>query len=361
VSARLLGRRTLAARPRPLPAFGRAALGGSVGLGAGYADQRWDVDDLSHLLRRLYRGTRPILSLGSMWANATEARRSRNRTAPTSTHEADRANIARHYDLPPEWFALFLDDSLSYSCALYEGTDRALGEAAARKIERVLEMLELSETAHLLDIGCGWGALALAAAHDRGARVTATTISTQQYDYLRDRARRESLDHRVQVLHDHYDDLTGTYDAIASIEMIEALDWRRHRPFLAACRRLLRPTGLLVLQAITIQDAHFNRVKRHEDFVKRFIFPGGCLPSRHSLERDAEAVGLEILDIRSIGADYSRTLADWRSNLERNWGIATSMGMSSTFLRTWRFYFAYCEAGFRERYLDDYQLILRHR
>lgn len=348
-------------RPRPLSAFCRASLGGSIGLGSSYADRKWDVANLVGLLRRLYSWTRPHRYLGSLGANLVEAHRgSKSLSLAPASREIDGANVAYHYDLPPEWFALFLDDSLSYSGGLYVDPAGSLSEAQERKIDRVCDRLELDETTHLLDIGAGWGALALTASKNWNAQVTATTTSARQRDYLRRKARHESLTHRIQVLGDSYDQLTGTYDAIASVEMIEALDWQRHGELLAVCGRLLESHGRFVLQAITIQDLHFHRTKRHEEFIKRFIFPGGCLPSRRSLEHQAEAAGLEVVEIVSLGEDYARTLAAWRTNLEMNRDAAIAMGMSDGFVRRWCFYLAYCEAGFRERYLDDHQLLLRH-
>jgi cyclopropane-fatty-acyl-phospholipid synthase len=352
------GRDGVSPVPRPLAAFCRSSTGGSIGLGLGYAEGLWDVPDLVGLLRRLFRWTRPGLELSSVWANVTEPLR----LAPIDSVDgkADQRHVAHHYDLLPEFFALFLSPDMSYSCAWYESAHDTLAIAAARKIERVGDALGLTRASHLLDVGAGWGALSFAAATRWGARVTAVTLSMYQYEHMRQQVERRSLGSQVTVVRSHYDDLAGSYDAMASIEMIEALDWPRHRHLLTTCRRVLAPRGIFVLQAITIADRHFHRTKRHEELVKRFIFPGGCLPSRRSLMRDVAAAGFEVVDAFDLSDSYGPTLAAWRNNLDRNWRPARDLGLSEGFLRMWRFYLAYCEAGFREGYLGDHQLVLRH-
>lgn len=335
----------------------RVARSGSTGLGLAYADGWWDADDLVAALRLIGRNVRrsdvvlaPAARLAAGVADPVRRRR-------PPDHERDRRNIRAHYDLGDDVFALFLDASLTYSAALFERPDMTLGEAQEAKLERLCRELRLGPGDHLLEIGTGWGALARHAALRHGCRVTTTTISDRQFAFATRRVREAGLEDRVTVLHDHYRDLRGTYDALVSVEMIEAVDWREHEDFFAACGRLVRPGGRAALQAITIPDQRFDLAKTREDFIKRVIFPGGCLPSVAAIREAAERTsGWELTAVHDLGSDYAETLRRWRAALRARAHELPAHGLGPHFARTFDFYFAYCEAGFDDGLVGDVQL-----
>ncbi len=257
----------------------RAALGGSVAAGESYADGDWETDDLTSVVRVLARNQAALAGMerGLAWlrrpADVAFSALRRN------TRAGSRRNIAEHYDLGNEFFALMLDPTLTYSCAVFDRPDATLEEASLRKLDLVCQRLELRPGDHLLEIGSGWGSMALHAASRHGCRVTTTTISRAQWELARERVARDGLEERVTVLLSDYRDLSGRYDKVVSIEMIEAIGAEQYRAFFRKCSELLAPGGLLGLQAITIADQHFERARREVDFIKRHVFPGSCIPS----------------------------------------------------------------------------------
>ena len=338
--------------------YRRAFREGSVGLGESFADGWWSTDDLTGLLRlahqnlrrthptqdRIHRYLSPILD--------PLARRRR------PDKEVDRANIRAHYDLGNEFFTQILDDSMMYSCAIFEGHDCSLFDASHAKMNRLAEMLELAPGDHLLDIGTGWGGFAIHAAQHHGCRVTATTISERQFQFVQKRVHDEGMEHLITVLDQDYRDLRGTFDKAVAIEMIEAVDWRDYETFFQHVRTLLRDSGLLAMQAITVSNTAFDRTKRHTDFIKAAIFPGGCLPSIQALTGAAQrSGGLSLASHTDIGLHYAETLRRWRTNLSASRSGLASVGLDERFARLWEFYFAYCEAGFDERYISAAQLL----
>jgi cyclopropane-fatty-acyl-phospholipid synthase len=338
-------------------AYRAVALGGSVELGRTFAAGWWEADDLVGLLRFLTRRlVRPPTRLDRL-ASLTSARGGR-RLPQRVDKDRDRRNVRAHYDLSDEFFALFLDPTLTYSCALFERPGITLEEAQTAKLERICQLAELDPSDSVLEIGTGWGSFALHAAGRHGCSVTTTTVSEHQLVHARRRVKEADLGSLVSVHDLDYRDLEGTYDKVVSIEMIEAIGWRQVDTFFQACARLLRPGGLLALQAIVIDDRFYERAKHRDDFIKAVVFPGSCLPSVSSLVAAAGRTNsLRLLECADIGQHYAETLARWRSRFHQNRREIEALGFDETFLRLWDFYLAYCEAGFAERRISDVQLL----
>ena len=271
----------------------------------------------------------------------------------------DKRNIAEHYDLSNDFFALMLDETMTYSCAVFDRPGATLAEAQRAKIDRLCTKLELAPTDHLVEIGSGWGGLALHAATRYGCRVTTTTISDAQRTYVEKRVADAGLAGRITVLELDWRDLKGQFDKLVSVEMVEAVDWRWHDQFLARYADLLTDDGLAAIQAIVIDDRSFERAKRHRDFVRRMVFPGGCLPSLASLTISlARATDLRIVDLEDIGRHYAETLRRWADTLASHTDTVAALGVGPEFRRLWDLYLAYCEASFLERHISDVQLVL---
>ena len=332
---------------------------GSIGLGESYVDGWWDTDDLTALVRLAFRRTRSwrrYLDGAARRFGALPAAWQRLRPPSASK---DRHNIAAHYDLSNELFALMLDPTMAYSCAYFERPDVGLEEAQVAKYNRLATKLGLGPDDRVIEIGTGWGGFAVHLAERYGCRVTTTTISEAQRGAAEKRVAEHGLSDRVTVLGLDYRQLTGTYDALVSVEMIEAVDWRRHDEFFATCARLLNERGRMGLQAITIADASFERAKLHDDFVRAMVFPGGCLPSLSSMSQSlARTSDLRVIDLEDIGPHYAETLRRWRANLTAHRSEVEQLGFDARFWRFWNLYLCYCEAAFEERHISDVQLVL---
>ena len=276
-----------------------------------------------------------------------------------NTSAGSRRNIAAHYDLGNDFFSLFLDETLAYSCAIFPAGDSTLMQASTAKFDRICRKLELTPEDHLLEIGAGWGGFALHAAREYGCRVTTTTISRRQYEFARERIQAAGLAHRVTVLKDDYRMLRGSYDKLASIEMIEAVGHRNLDTYFRVCSELLKPRGMMLLQAIIIPDQRYDRYRRSVDFIQRYIFPGGCLPSVGAICNSVgRATDFRIFHLEDITPHYAETLAHWRRRFEAGRDRVRNLGFSEEFIRTWEYYFCYCEGGFRERVIGDVQILL---
>jgi len=335
------------------------ALRGSTGWGEGYVEGLWESDDLVALTRiaarqmpaadRWRRRLHPMLAPAQRLA----------RLVPANTVPGARANIAAHYDLGNELFEAFLDRRLVYSCACFPGPDASLDDAQLAKLERICDRLELTPDDHLLEIGTGWGGLAIHAAATRGCRVTTTTISRRQREYALERIRAEGLADRITVLGDDYRNLRGSYDKLASIEMIEAVGWQYFETFFRRCAALLRRGGAMFLQAIVIEDSAYELEKASRSFSNKHIFPGGCLPSLRVIGDIVRTeTDLRIAWLEEISADYVRTLRAWRNRFNDAWPALRPRGYDERFRRLWNFYLATSEAGFAERRIRDVQLLL---
>lgn len=342
------------------PAFyQKLVMSGSVGGGEAYIYGWWRCDNLTALVRifalnlatldkldsAITRLGRPLLKLLN-W---------RNKNSKTQA----RKNIAAHYDLGNEMYRLFLDNSMMYSSAVYPDDTADLASAQQHKLELICQRLQLKSTDHLIEIGTGWGSMAIYAAQHYGCKVTTTTISQQQYDYAKQRIEALGLQGQITLLLEDYRDLQGQYDKLVSIEMIEAVGEEYLDTYFAKCSSLLKPDGLMVLQAITIVDQRYKQYVREVDFIKRYVFPGGCLPS---ISRMTDAVSrktdLIVRHLQDIGFDYARTLKDWCDNFMHARDKVHQLGYDDNFVRLWQFYLCYCEGGFRERATSAVHLVL---
>jgi len=335
----------------------RVALGGSLGAGESYADGDWDVDDLTAVVRLLVRnhsarrGLDGGLSLLRRPLDLAHALLRRNSRAGA------RRNIADHYDLGNDFFALMLDPTMTYSSGVWDSPESTLEQASLRKLDLLCQRLRLRPEDHLLEIGMGWGSLALHAAGRYGCRVTTTTLSQAQWELASERVRAAGLADRVTLLRDDYRDLRGRFDKAVSCEMIEAIGAEQYETFFARCAALVAPGGLVAVQAITIADQHYERARREVDFIKRHIFPGSCIPSISALVGAAtRASDLRLRQLQDYGPDYARTLAAWRGNLAAN-RVAVERLTDERFRRLWHFYLCYCEGGFAEGHIGVSQLV----
>ncbi|MGQ0615124.1 MAG: class I SAM-dependent methyltransferase [Planctomycetaceae bacterium] len=333
--------------------------GGHIGAAEAFMDGWWDADDLVGLVRILVRNRDVLDGLETGWARLAQPLRVLAHWLRRNTKAGSRRNIAAHYDLGNEFFGLFLDPSLMYSCAYFERDGSTLAEASAAKNDLVCRKLDLRPEDHLLEIGTGWGGFALHAAERYGCRVTTTTISREQHRLAKQRVERAGLEGRVTLLQADYRDLEGQFDKLVSIEMIEAVGAKYYGTFFATCSRLLKPTGSMLLQAITLRDRYYDTCRREVDFIKRYIFPGSCIPSVSVLSTAVARHGdLRLSHLQDLTPHYAETLACWRSNLLRNRKTATALGFPEELLRMWEFYFCYCEGGFRERFLGNVHMHL---
>ena len=340
--------------------YRRAVLGGHIGAAESYAAGAWDAEDLVGLLRVFVREAATAFALDRGPARLSGAIQRGAHRLRRHTRRGARRQIAAHYDLGDELFALFLDKSMTYSCGIFETPDSSLEAAQAAKHERVCRRLELRAGDRLLEIGGGWGAFALHAAAAYGARVTTVTISNAQRRAIDRRVREHGLDDHITVVEADYRDVSGTYDKIASIEMVEALGHAALPGFFRAVSERLADDGLALIQGITLPDQQYERYRRSVDFIQSHIFPGSQILSVAAI---AEAVrrgsDLRIEALEDIGAHYAPTLRTWRQRFDAEAESIAALGYPEPFRRLFRFYFAYCEAGFAERYLGDVQLLLR--
>ncbi|KHS94435.1 class I SAM-dependent methyltransferase [Pectobacterium brasiliense] len=338
-------------------AYRRILLGGSIAAGESYIDGDWSSSNLTLVLQLLAQNqalvdtleTRFGWLMGPFHRVIHWFRRNRPQQA--------QKNIAAHYDLGNHFYRSFLDSEMLYSSAWYQQPEMTLEDAQRAKLRRLCEQLALCETDHLLEIGTGWGGLAELAAREYGCHVTTTTLSQQQYDYAVERIQHAGLSHKVTVLLQDYRALTGQYDKLVSVEMIEAVGKAYLPTFFKRCQQLLRPQGRMVLQAITIADQRYSHYSRNVDFIQRYIFPGGFLPSitamTTTMTRHTDFITRDLFD---IGQDYARTLSEWRQRFYQQWHMLSDQGFDETFQRLWVFYLCYCEAGFRARTISTVQL-----
>jgi cyclopropane-fatty-acyl-phospholipid synthase len=336
----------------------------STGLGASYIDGWWDTDDLTGLVRLAIRNLDVLDRIRTRWDAVTHPIADRARKLRPESKDRDRRDIAAHYDLGNDFFQLFLDpETMAYSCGLWSqgGGAGSLADAQRAKIDRLLDLLELAPGERLVEIGTGWGGLAQRAA-ERGIRVTTCTISEEQHALATERIAAAGVSALVDVQLLDYRDLLaregdGTFDALVSVEMIEAVDWRDHPAFFSTCGRLLKPGGRLAIQAITVPDSRYERAKTSSDFVKEHVFPGSCLPSIEVIERGlARHTDLRVERVDAFPQDYARTLHEWNATLLARAEEARALGYDDALLRLWEFYLCYCEGAYAEEYVSLVQL-----
>ena len=342
-----------------IKAYRHLLFGGSVASGETYTANMWETPNLTNVIR-LFARNLPMLDEWEKkmkWL-AMPLRQLAHLKRRNSQTQAKK-NISAHYDLGNKLYTRFLDDSMMYSSAIYPSGDASLAEAQQHKLRAICEKLQLTEQDHLLEIGTGWGGLAVFAAKHYGCKVTTTTISEEQFAYATQWVEREGLQHKVTLLKQDYRLLEGKYDKLVSIEMIEAVGKSYLPTFFEKCDALLKPDGLMVLQSITIDDRRYDSYSKDVDFIQKHIFPGGFLPSQLEINKHLKKyTELMIRDLHDIGLDYAKTLQDWHIKLLQNKDDLALDGYDERFMRMWRYYFSYCEGGFLERTISTVQLVL---
>ena len=331
--------------------------GGTIAAGETYIHGAWSSPDPVEVTR-LFSANMPTMeSMESGQSFLVKLGLKLAHRLNRNTRDGSRKNISAHYDLGNDFFSLFLDPTMMYSSAVFDTLETSLETASVAKLDEICHQLELSDRDHLLEIGTGWGGMAIHAASKYGCRVTTTTISREQFEFASASVEEAGLQDRVTVLCEDYRNLTGQYDKLVSIEMIEAVGHEFYSNYFRCCSQLLKPRGKMVIQAITISDQRYRQARDTVDYIKRYIFPGGCLPSiaviSDHLARDTD---MQMVHLRDITQDYALTLAIWRERFMNRLDDVRQIGFDDQFIRMWEFYLAYCEGGFRERIIGTVQL-----
>jgi cyclopropane-fatty-acyl-phospholipid synthase len=339
--------------------YTRIFFGGSIGAAEAYMEGLWSADDLTTVMRILALNQKAFEDMEKGLARLTAPIYKFYHYVRKNTKMGSRRNIMAHYDLGNDFYALVLDETMTYSCAIFENEASTLSQASEAKYDRICRKLRLTAGDRVVEIGTGWGGFAVHAARNYGVHVTTTTISDEQHQFAQNRIQEAGLKDQITLLKKDYRELNGKFDKLVSIEMIEAVGHQYLKTFFRTCSRLLKDDGLMALQAITIRDQLFDRHKRSVDFIKRYIFPGSCIPSITAISSAvARATDLRLVHLEDITPHYARTLHEWRRRFFANIDKVRALGFSDTFIRMWEYYLCYCEGGFSERYIGDVQLML---
>jgi cyclopropane-fatty-acyl-phospholipid synthase len=339
--------------------YADAAFGGTVGAGEAYIRGLWRCDDLTGLVRIFVANREVMNGMDSRWALLSRPVLKVFHFLNRNSKIGSARNISAHYDLGNALYELMLDPTMAYSCGIFESEHATLEQASIAKFEAICRKLHLRPEDRVVEIGTGWGGLAIHAASKYGCHVTTTTISREQHDYAKEKIMRAGLEDRITLLLEDYRDLKGRYDKAISIEMIEAVGANYLDTYLAKCSSLLAPHGAMLLQAITIQDQFYEQARKSVDYIQRFIFPGSFIPSVDAISRSlTRATDLKIFNLEDIGPHYARTLREWRRNFFEHLPKVRALGYPDSFVRLWEFYLCYCEGGYAERQLGDVQLLL---
>ena len=334
-------------------------LGGSLGAAESYIRADWDSPDLTAVMRVLAQNADVLAGVDRGTAHLARTLLSAASWLRRNTRAGSKRNIAAHYDLSNDFFALMLDRTMTYSSGVFAAREASLEEASIEKYDRICRKLQLAPDDHVLEIGTGWGGFAEHAAKNYGCRITTTTISDEQHAFAERRFLDAGLSHRIRLLKEDYRDVSGQYDKLVSIEMIEAVGERFLQGYFTKCSDLLKPNGMMCLQSITIPDHRYDRYRKSIDFIQRYIFPGGFLPSMRAIsECLGRATDFRLFHLEDFGPHYAETLAHWRANFWREIDSVKALGFDERFIRTWHYYLCYCEAGFRERQVGVSQLTL---
>lgn len=345
-----------------MQAYKKMLIGGSIGAAESYMDQEWDADDLVKLIEIVIKNEEIFAHIEGPFVKALDYARRYIGTHKKNDITKAKQNIIAHYDLGNDFFKLFLDPTMMYSCAVYEPEHISLEQASIKKLDTICQQLQLKPTDHVLEIGTGWGGFAIYAARKYGCKITTTTISDKQYAYVKREIERLGLQDRIQLLNQDYRLLSGQYDKLVSIEMIEAIGSKYFDVYFRQCNALLKPNGLFLLQAITMNDQAYLQARDRIDFIKKYIFPGGCLPSINAISASITTqTQLQLLSMRDIGQHYATTLMDWLRKFNQHVGQVKEQGFSEHFIRMWQFYFCYCAAGFKQSYISDIHALWRKR
>ena len=340
--------------------FQRLALGGDIGAAESFVEGEWDCSDIAALIRVFARNLKLADRMNrGIGRTQSSARRITNRLRRNS-QKRSRQNIHEHYDLGNDFFATFLDPTLNYSSGIFQQKDDSMFLASLNKMWRICKKLDLQPNDHLLEIGTGWGGLSIFAARHFGCKVTTTTISEEQYLLAKQRVNKAGLSDKINVVKKDYRELTGSFDKLVSIEMIEAVGYQFFDKFFAKCKELLNESGRMLIQSIVTRDARFQSHKSNYDFIKKYIFPGGCLPSNEALlSAMTRSADFMVLNLEDIGLHYAQTLRLWRNQFEARLNEIREIGLADPrFHRLWRYYLGYCEAGFQERQISNIQLLV---
>ncbi|MBT6352964.1 cyclopropane-fatty-acyl-phospholipid synthase [Luminiphilus sp.] len=339
--------------------YRRILTGGSIAAGETFIEGMWSSPDLTEVTRAFSANMAMLEAMSDKQNWLARLALKLSHWARRNTSTRSRENISAHYDLGNDFFSLFLDPSMMYSSAVFPSASADLASASQHKLKLICEDLELKAEDHLVEIGTGWGGMAIFAAEHYGCRVTTTTISRQQYDYTLEAVAQKGLEDQVTVLFDDYRDLQGQFDKLVSIEMIEAVGHQFYDTYFQKISHLLKPHGKAVIQAITITEQRYEQARDSVDFIKRYIFPGGCLPSL-TVVSDAlsRVTDMQMSNLRDIGRDYADTLKVWHASFLNKLDEVRAMGFDDRFIRMWRYYLSYCEGGFRERIIGTHQITL---
>ncbi|WP_444886648.1 class I SAM-dependent methyltransferase [Microbulbifer sp. JMSA008] len=345
-------------RVRDPIAYVQVLLNGTIGSGEAYMEKVWNSPCLLDVIRLMVDNMSLIESMDSRWSKLPRVLLRVLHRLNSNNRSGSRKNIAAHYDQGNDFFQLFLDKTMLYSSAIFPSEQTTLYQASIHKIEHICQKLQLKPGDHLLEIGTGWGGMAIYAAKHYGCQVTTATISEKQYQYARQWVEREGLQDKVHVLLQDYRDLEGRFDKLVSIEMVEAVGHEYHHKFFSICGRLLKEDGLMLMQAITISDQRYHQYRKDIDFIQHYIFPGGCLPSNQVIAQQiATATDMQIVGLEDITADYARTLQHWRKAFLNQLPQVRNLGFDDRFIRMWEFYLCYCEGGFMQRVISTAQFV----
>lgn len=339
--------------------FTKLVLSTDIGFGEAFTERLWETDDLTGLIQFFIANEEAIFSNQPVFSLTGKVFNRLIHLSRKNTISGSRQNISAHYDLNNDLFKCFLDDTMTYSAAAFTHENQSLAEAQKSKLKKLIDKAEISENDHVLEIGCGWGSFAIAAAKETGCRVTGVTLSEEQLSFARERVREEGLEDRIKLELCDYRDIKGSFDRIVSIEMLEAVGHENMGTFFESCDRLLKPGGKAVLQVITILDERYETYRKSCDWIQKYIFPGGCLPS---LGRLSEVISkhstFEFKHVETMGGDYAKTLRTWRSRFNAAKEHILELGFDQRFIRIWNYYFSYCEAGFLSGPINTLQFVL---
>jgi cyclopropane-fatty-acyl-phospholipid synthase len=339
-------------------AYTDMVLGGSIGAGESYMSGDWTSPNLTNVIRLMSVNLGAVEQIDSGIALISKPIQLAYHLKNRNTEKGSRRNIAAHYDLGNEMFKLFLDPTMMYSSAIFPTNTSTLEQGSNYKLERICQKLQLKESDHLMEIGTGWGGMAIYAAKHYGCKVTTTTISKQQFDYAKENIEQAGVSHLVTLLMEDYRNISGKYDKLVSIEMIEAVGHQYYPDYFQSVGQLLNENGLALIQAITIDDKRYENAKNNIDFIQRYIFPGACLPSiKALLQASGKHSNMQLSHLEDITPHYAKTLHMWRENFFEKIDQIRKLGYNEEFIRMWDFYFCYCEAGFREHIIGDVQMV----
>ena len=339
--------------------YGALAFGGSIGVSEAFMQKFWSVNDLTKLIRIMAINQNAMDQLESLFNVFLKPILKCLHYLNQNSVKGSRINISKHYDLGNDFFSLFLDSTMMYSSAVFKNPQDSLYKGSIHKLEMVCQGLELNAQDHVIEIGSGWGGFAIYAAQNYGCKVTTTTISKQQYLYVKQKIKDLKLTHKITVLLSDYRHLKGQFSKLVSIEMLEAVGYQYYDTYFKVCSHLLKPDGIAFIQTITIADQRYEKAKHSVDFIQRYIFPGSCIPSLTALQNSiTESSDLKIYQVRDIGDHYARTLALWREAFFKKLSQVKALGFDEVFIRMWHFYLAYCEGGFKEKVISDIHLKL---